>query len=48
MICRRAREKKYVKDEKDNVQITVDVTLVNDDDKQTHAQKRDDFIELKS
>ena len=30
----RAREKMYVKDESDDVQNTVDVTLVNDDDKQ--------------
>jgi hypothetical protein len=35
VICTRAREKKYVKDEKDDIQITIDVTLVNNDDKQT-------------
>ena len=44
MICTRAREKKYVKDEKDDVQITVDVTLVNHYDKQTYAHKRGDLF----
>ena len=44
MICTRAREKKYVRDEKDNVQITVDVTLLTDDDKQTYAHKRVDLF----
>ena len=44
MICTRARKKKYVEDEKDDVQITVDVTLVNDDGKQTFAQKMGDLF----
>ena len=34
VTCTRAREKIYVKDESDDVQNTVDVTLVNDGDKQ--------------
>ena len=34
----------YVKDESDDVQNTVDVTLVNDDDKQIEARKRIDLF----
>ena len=39
-------KEKSVKDESDDVQITVDLTLVNDDDKQTYAHKRGDVAAI--
>ena len=44
MTCTTAREKIYVKDEWDDVQNTIDVTLVKDDDKQIDARKRVDLF----
>ena len=44
VTCTKAREKRYVKDESDEEQNTVDVTLVYDDDKQIYAHKRGDLF----
>jgi hypothetical protein len=44
VTCTRAIEKIYVKDEWDDVQNTIDVTLVQDDDKQIDACKRVDLF----